>query len=58
MEKQTKFFISQSKQINKSNPYSVYRDNSIKNPITLETNVIDEIIKFVEKNDLNQYLEN
>ncbi len=58
LEKQTKFFINQSKQLNNSDPYSVYRDNSVNNSIILETNVINKIIEYVEKNNLNRYLDN
>lgn len=55
-DKQTKCFIRQSKKINKSDPYSVYRNSSFKNSVILENNIIDKIKVYINNNNLTQYL--
>ena len=50
-------FINQSKEINNSDPYSVYRNSSVKKTVILNNNIIEKIKEFINKNNLNQYLE-
>jgi len=56
-DKQTECFINQSKEIDNSDPYSVYRNSSVKKTLTLNNNIIEKIKEFINTNNLNQYLE-